>query len=173
MARSAFYSFHYQLDAWRAQQVRNMGVIEGNKPASPNDWEEVQRGGDAAVDRWIDQQMKGTSCTIVLVGSQTAQRKWVKREIQKTWGNGKALLGVYIHGLKDKDGRTASQGANPFSDFTIDVTDPFWGKQKKRLSDIVMVHDQPWAWDSSGVYRTINEGLSGWIEEAIAIRAKY
>lgn len=172
MARSAFYSFHYQLDAWRAQQVRNMGVIEGNKPVSPNDWEEVKRGGDAGIERWIDQQMKGTSCTIVLIGTQTAQRQWVKREIQKTWANGKALLGVRIHGLKNQAEETASAGPNPFDSFTIEVNDPFWGKQTKKLSDIVKTYS-PWVWDSSGVYRSIKDGLSGWIEEAIAIRAKY
>ena len=32
MARRTFYSFHYKPDNWRAAQVRNMGVIEGNRP---------------------------------------------------------------------------------------------------------------------------------------------
>jgi hypothetical protein len=27
--RKVFYSFHYMPDAWRASQVRNMGVVEG------------------------------------------------------------------------------------------------------------------------------------------------
>ena len=37
MVRKAFYSFHYIPDNWRASQVRNMGLIEGNKPASDNE----------------------------------------------------------------------------------------------------------------------------------------
>ncbi len=41
MARRAFYSFHYKPDNWRAAQVRNMGVIEGNLVASDNDWEKT------------------------------------------------------------------------------------------------------------------------------------
>ena len=45
MARRCFYSFHYDVDAWRASQVRNMGVIEGNAPVSDNDWESVKKGG--------------------------------------------------------------------------------------------------------------------------------
>lgn len=51
MKRRVFYSFHYDPDNWRAAQVRNIGSIEGNSPASDNDWETVTRGGDAAIKR--------------------------------------------------------------------------------------------------------------------------
>ena len=53
MARRVFYSFHYKPDNWRASQVRNMGVIEGNRPASDNEWEKVTSGGDKAIEKWI------------------------------------------------------------------------------------------------------------------------
>ena len=72
MARQAFFSFHYQPDNWRASQVRNMGIIEGNRPATDNDWESIAGAGDAAIQRWINEQMKYRSCTIVLVGQNTA-----------------------------------------------------------------------------------------------------
>ena len=52
--RKVFYSFHYVPDAWRASQVRNMGVMEGNQPASDNDWESIKKKGDAAIKSWID-----------------------------------------------------------------------------------------------------------------------
>lgn len=67
-----FYSFHYQPDNWRASQVRNIGVIEGNQPASDHDWETVEHGGDVSIQRWIDNQLSGRTCTIVLIGAQTA-----------------------------------------------------------------------------------------------------
>ncbi len=54
MARRAFFSFHYKPDNWRVSQVRNMGVIEGNRPATDNDWETITRSGDATIERWID-----------------------------------------------------------------------------------------------------------------------
>lgn len=41
--RQVFYSFHFKNDSWRAGQVRNIGVVEGNMPVSSNDWEEVKR----------------------------------------------------------------------------------------------------------------------------------
>ena len=77
MARRCFYSFHYKPDSTRASQVRNIGTVEGNRPATDKDWETVTGGGDAAIKRWIAAQMKGRSCTIVLVGANTANRKWI------------------------------------------------------------------------------------------------
>ena len=72
MARRVFYSFHYKPDNWRAAMVRNIGCIEGNKPATDNDWETVKKGGDAAIRKWIADQMKHRSCTVVLAGTSTA-----------------------------------------------------------------------------------------------------
>jgi hypothetical protein len=79
-----------------------MGVIEGNQPVSDNDWEQIKKGGDVAIKKWINEQLNGRSCTIVLIGTNTAERKWIKYEIEKTWNDGKGLLGIYIHNLKIK-----------------------------------------------------------------------
>ena len=48
--RQVFYSFHFKNDSWRAGQVRNIGVVEGNTPVSSNDWEEVKRKGNVRRD---------------------------------------------------------------------------------------------------------------------------
>src|SRR6266571_1764697 len=104
MARRAFYSFHYKPDNWRASQVRNMGVIEGNSPASDNDWESIAAGGDEKIAKWIDDQLYGKSVAIVLIGASTAGRKWINYEITKAWNDTKGVLGVYIHNLKNREG---------------------------------------------------------------------
>ena len=104
MQRRTFFSFYYKPDASRASQVRNMGMVEGNKPVSDNDWETIWRGGDAAVEKWIAEQMHGCSCTVVLVGSNTAGRKWINYEIIKSWDEGMGVVGIHIHGLKNLDG---------------------------------------------------------------------
>ena len=163
MARRAFYSFHYKPDNWRAAQVRNMGVITGNQPASDNDWETVKRGGDAAIKRWISGQMKGRSVAIVLIGEKTAGRKWIKYEIKKAWDDGKGVLGVYVHKLKDSDGNQSSKGRNPFDDITLNGT---------KLSSIVNAHNPPYS-SSTYVYDHIKDNLADWIETAIEIRGKY
>ncbi len=161
MVRKVFYSFHYQKDGWRASKVRNIGVVEGNAPASDNKWEEVKRGGDAAIRRWIDSQLQGRSCTIVLVGSETASRRWVKYEIEKSWNDGKAVFGIRIHRLLDHNQTACSVGSNPFDRFTL--------KNGKSLSSIVKLYDPPFT-DSARAYKYISDNLQTWIETAIASR---
>jgi len=95
--RQVFYSFHYKPDSWRASIIRNIGVIGGNKPASDNDWEKITAGGDTKIEKWIAEQMKGRTCTIVLIGSNTSGRKWINHEISKSWNRGMGVVGIYIH----------------------------------------------------------------------------
>src|SRR5436190_12690971 len=110
MARRSFYSFHYMPDNWRASQVRNMGVIEGNRPCSDNDWESVTRGGDAAIQRWIDEQLDGKSCVVVLIGANTANRKWINYEITKGWNTKKGVVGVHVHNLLCNERKQVAKG---------------------------------------------------------------
>lgn len=98
--RQVFYSFHFKNDVMRVQLIRNIGVIEDNKPVSENSWEEIRRRGDDAIKKWINDNMCYRSCVIVLIGEETAKRKWVKYEIKKAWEDGKGVLGVYIHNLR-------------------------------------------------------------------------
>ena len=161
MARKVFTSFHYVPDNWRANQVRNMGKIEGNSIVTSNKWEEVTNGGNSAIEKWIDDNMYGKSCLVVLVGENTAGRKWIKHEIKKAWEDGKALVGIHIHNLKDRDGNQAEKGRNPFEDFTING---------KSLSSIVKCYNPPSS-TSTNVYSHIEDNIEDWIEEAIEIRA--
>src|SRR6185436_8311043 len=146
MARRVFYSFHYIPDCSRAAQVRNMGVLDGNPPASDNDWEAIKRGGDSAIQKWIDGQLDGKSCALVLIGANTAGRKWIKYEIQTAWKNEKGVVGVYVHNLKDLDQKQSTQGRNPFDDFTVGGTE---------MSSIVKAYNPPHS-DSKEVYAYIN-----------------
>ena len=160
MARRVFFSFHYKPDNWRASQVRNIGKIDGNTPATDNDWETITKGGDAAIKRWIDDQMSGRSCMIVLVGTNTAGRKWINHEIKKAWDAGKGLLGIHVNKLKDSDGNIANKGKNRFSDFTVSGVP---------LTSLVSCHT-PTGTTSTAVYRTISDKIETWIEDAINAR---
>jgi hypothetical protein len=165
MSRRVFYSFHYKPDNARASQVRNMGVVEGNQPAKDNDWETIKKGGDKSIQKWIDEQLSGRSCTLVLIGKETAGRKWIKYEIEKSWNDGKGVVGVYIHNLKDLAGNQTTKGGNPFEDFTMK-------RDQKKLSSVVKAYDPAYT-DSKEVYNYINKNLSNWIEEAVNIRDNY
>lgn len=160
MARKVFYSFYYDEDNWRASKVRNIGAIEGNQPAKDNDWETVKKGGDPAIEKWIKGQMEGRTCSIVLIGANTAGRKWINYEIVESWKRGMGLLGIYIHKITDRFENQSSQGANPFSGFNINGK-PFDG--------IVKAYNPP-HYSSKDTYNYIAENLEKWIEEAIRIR---
>ena len=156
MARHAFFSFHYQNDIWRAGQVRNAWVTRDRDTAGFWDaaaWEKVKRGGDDGVKRWIENQLDGTSVTVVLIGTQTVERKFVKYEISRSHELGKGLLGIRIHKLKDKDGQASPSGANPFEHFYIEER-----TRRTCLSEIYQVYD----WVTDDGYNNVAD----WIERA-------
>lgn len=158
--RQVFYSFHFQNDVMRVQQVRNIGVIEGNTPVSVNDWEEVKRKGKASIEKWIDDNMRYRSCIVVLVGSETANREWVQYEILKAWKDGKGVVAIHIHNLKCPRNGYAQKGENPFDKFDF-------GDNK--FSKIVKCYNP----NPDDAYNDIAKNIDSWIEEAIQIRKKY
>lgn len=166
--RRVFHSFHYEQDSWRAATVRNIGSVEGNRPATDNRWEDVKRGGDAAIRNWIGGQMKRRSCALVLVGEHTAGRGWIDYEIRKAWSGGMGLAGIRIHGLLDRDGYESERGRNPFERFTVrDRTG-----HRRSLASVVRCHD-PDGFDSKDCYAWIRDNLANVVEEAIDIRGGY
>jgi len=165
MARQVFYSFHFERDSHRVSQVKNMGVIAAQPILSSHQWEEIKKGGDSAIRRWIDTEMNGKSCLVVLIGSATAGRKWVEYEIEKAWNDGRGVVGVYIHNLKNLFGQQSSKGSNPFSRLSLI-------KDDRQLSAIVKAYDPPYS-TSTYVYEHIEDHLAEWVEEAIKIRSGY
>jgi hypothetical protein len=116
MARRVFFSFHYQRDIWRVNQIRSMPNIIGSAAAGFYDaslWEEAIKKGDSAIKKLIDEGLKNTSVTVVFIGAKTAGRKYINYEIEKSIERGNGIVGIQIHHLKDQDGNTDSQGDTP------------------------------------------------------------
>ena len=157
MAKSVFYSFHYRRDAWRLQQIIQMGVLEGQPILNPQNWEEVKRRGDDAIKSWIADQMVYKSAVVVLVGAQTASRPWVRYEIAYAWDNYKPLVGIRIHGLADSAKNIDSAGANPFSQVTL--------KGGGTVGDYVPLYT-PTGYNSQAVYSDIEINLTTWVGNA-------
>ena len=125
--RRVFFSFHFQNDIWRVNQVRQSWRY--NNPNSQlcrysNDdlgfrdasiWERAKREGVLSMKRLIDARIKNTSVTCILAGSETYARRWVRYEIVKSVINGNALLVVYINELKDSNGFISQAGPNPLN----------------------------------------------------------
>lgn len=162
MKRQVFYSFHYGNDVRRVAQIRSIGALEGNKPVSANEWEEVKRKGQKAIEEWIDDNMRYRSCVIVLVGEETANRPWVKYEIEKAWNEGRGVVGIYIHNIKDPLNGKCHKGRNPFDNITLDSSGT-------KLSSIVKCYNP----SPNDAYNDISKNIEAWVEEAIEIRNKY
>lgn len=158
MARRAFFSFHYQRDIWRVNQVRNSWVVQaGVQEAVWYDaslWEKTKLRGENALKQLIDDGLTNTSVTVVLIGAETSQRKWVNYEIWESYNRRKGLLGIYIHNLKNINGQTDAGGLNPFDYIYVENTNP----RIYLLSQLYPTYN----WLSEDGYRNI--GL--WIEDA-------
>jgi hypothetical protein len=162
MPGKIFLSYHHRLDAFRAGQIRDCGLIEPGGLTSEHVWAAITHAGDFAIRRWIDEQMNEADCVIVLVGQITAGRKWIDYEIRKAWQDGRGLLGIHVHNLKNHYGSQTSKGANPFADVAIDGV-------SGALAGSVRCYDPPYL-TSSEVNDYICTGLPLWIERAIASR---
>jgi hypothetical protein len=164
MIRKVYYSFYYKGDSSRVQQVINMGAVEGQPLLTGQKWEEVEKGGDAGIEKWINDEMKNKTCLVVLVGTLTSTRPWVQYEIKKAWKDGLGVLGVNIHGLRDLNSQsTSNKGKKPFDGLNLNGT---------AFSSIVTLFD-PVGTNSKAVYASINDNLEKLVEAAIKIRAKY
>jgi hypothetical protein len=116
MARRVFFSFHYQRDIWRVNQIRNIGEIVGTAAAGFHDaslWEESKKKGDATIMAMIDEALKNTSVTVVCIGGATAGRKFINYEINQSIARGNGLVGLQINELKDRHGQTDTVGSTP------------------------------------------------------------
>ncbi len=82
----------------------------------------MQRKGPGAVEKWIDDQLKGTSVTVVLIGAETSTRSYVGYEIKQSHNKGNGMLGIYIHNMKDVSSKTDTKGNNPFANWSIEQT---------------------------------------------------
>lgn len=157
MARRVFFSFHYGRDVRRVVQIRNSWVVRAGNETQPfvdkAEWESIKRTGSQAIERWIDRQLDGTSVTVVLIGSETYDREWVRHEIKRSHELGNGMLGIYIHNVKDPQLGISVKGKNPFDYWSV--------KQNGRnvsFSELYKTYD--WVGDDG------YSNFSSWIEAA-------
>lgn len=152
--RKIFYSFRFEDDVMRVQQIRNIGIIEDNRPVSPNKWEEIQRGGRPAIQKWIDDNIARSECVVVLIGENTNLSEWVDYEIRKAWNEGKGLAGIYIHNLKDPRYGTSTKGINPFEQVELN--------NGRKLSEYVSVYNpatDAYNWIAKYIDQIVEKGI--------------
>ncbi len=159
MPRRVFFSFHYQNDIWRVNQVRNSWLTQSDRESvgywDASLWEETKKQGDEALKRLINNGLENTSVTAVLYGNQTYGRGWVKYELLKSFLRGNGMLAIDIHQLKNSSGYTAVQGPNPLDYLSFGVD---------RYENVVKLYywnDKEWVlWDKTAL-RNIPYNLQG------------
>jgi hypothetical protein len=160
MSRHVFFSLHYAADRSRAELIRKLPGLTPNLEAKPSEWATIQRTGEFAFKRWLEQQLRGRSCTVVLIGAESAQRPAIHYEIKRSWELRLGLLGVHVHALRDAKGAQATKGPSPF-----DARESALGAD----AALVRVYDPPEA-DAKLAYRFIADNLAQWVEHAVATR---
>ena len=163
MPRKVFFSFHYERDAQRAAVVRNHAITKEHDEAAgyvdKASWESIEKQGEAAIKKWIAEQLKGTSVTVVLIGPETDSRKWVRYELQESYAKGNGLLGVTLHNIKDFNGKTDVKGSNSFGPLGKDR----YGSDVY-FSSVAKTYD----WVQDNGYNNFGK----WVEEAAAAASK-
>jgi len=118
MARTVFFSLHYQRDIMRAQVVKQHHVTKGNYVAAGffdgSLEEKAKKDGDEVVRRMINDGLDGCSVLCVFIGKETYTRRWVDYEIFKSIELGMGVLGIRIHLISDPKQGTDIAGPNPF-----------------------------------------------------------
>ena len=162
--RQVFFSFHFENDNWRAGQVRNIGVVKEDTKFHDNDWESVRSKSDPEIKKWIDSQLEYRSCIVVLIGSETSNREWVSYEIKRAYQLEKGIVGIYVHNLKDSNGKQSSKGRNPFDNFTF--------PNGVKLSKYVTSYDPPFSL-SEKVYQDIENNIEKLIEDSMSKKGTF
>lgn len=116
MVRRVFFSFHYDRDVRRIQQVRQSWVVREKGSAPPfydkAEFEEAKRRA-GGIERWIEEQLAGCSVTAVLFGRETYDRPWVKHEIKRSYELRMGILAIDVHNIQDPLYGRDQAGRNP------------------------------------------------------------
>ncbi len=67
--------------------------------------------------------MHQTSVTTILIGTNTASRRWVKYEIIKSFERGNGILAIHLNRIRDKFQNTSSKWLNPLDRLGFQISD--------------------------------------------------
>lgn len=156
MPRRVFFSFHYDRDVRRIVQVRNSWVVRAKGEAQPfydaAEFEEAKKRA-GGIEKWIEEQLRGTSVTVVLFGAKTYEREWVKHEIKRSYELNKGMLAIDIHKIKDPQLGADAQGKNPLD---------HWQTERDGRNVLFSSLYKTYNWVDDDGYNNI----SSWIESA-------
>jgi hypothetical protein len=126
LARKTFFSFHYHPDISRAYVVRNSWLTRSDRDAAgffdSSVFEAKRRESEDVLKRFLKEAIDGTSVTCVLVGANTAWRRWVRYELVRSLMHGSGILAVSIHTIKGFNQSVCAAGENPLNCLAFKVS---------------------------------------------------
>jgi len=123
--RYTFFSFCYDdVKNFKVNVVRNSWRINNsnNTFIDGSIWEKEKSRGEKAIKKIIEEGLLKTSVTAVLIGTETAKRRWVKYEIIKSFEKGNGLIGLYINRIRGKDGYIDARAYNPLDRLGFEIS---------------------------------------------------
>ena len=126
MARFVFFSFAYDdVKNFKVNVVRHSWLMNHGVETFTDGsiWETKKSKGAKTLMNLIDGGMKKTSVTAVLIGQETANRRWVNYEIIKSFEKGNGILGVNINRIRGKYQTISARGLNPLDRLAFQISD--------------------------------------------------
>jgi len=126
MPRYTFFSFCYEdVKNFKVNVVRNSWLLNNSADSfiDGSIWEKEKSKGPSVIKNLIETGLKKTSVTTVLIGDETADRRWVKYEIVKSFEKGNGILGIHINRIRGKDQTISSRGLNPLDRLAFQISE--------------------------------------------------
>lgn len=137
MPRYSFFSFCYEdVKNFKVNVVRKSWLLKNNDDTfiDGSIWEKEKSKGVTVIKNLIEEGLKKTSVTTVLIGDETASRRWVKYEIIKSFERGNGILGIHINRIRGNDQSISVRGLNPLDRLAFQISED--GK-KNRFYELV------------------------------------
>jgi MTH538 TIR-like domain (DUF1863) len=126
VSRNVFFSFSYaDVINFRVNVVRNSWLMNNSNTSFVDGsiWENAKLKGDSVIKNLIYEGLMRTSVTAVLIGENTANRRWVNYEIIKSFDRGNGIFGVHINRIRSKSGYISSRGLNPLDRLGFEISE--------------------------------------------------
>lgn len=125
MPRYTFFSFAYDdVKNFKVNVVRNSWLLHNSKETfiDSSIWEKKKAINSTAVRNLINDGLHRTSVTAVLIGENTANRRWVNYEIVKSFDKGNGIFGVHLNRIKGKHQIISAKGKNPLERLSFRIS---------------------------------------------------
>jgi hypothetical protein len=125
VARNVFFSFSFEdVRNFKVNVVRNSWLINNSEDTfiDGSIWETRKTKSPREIIRLIENGMHRTSVTAVLIGQDTANRRWVKYEIVKSFERGNGILGIHLNRIRSKNQTISAKGQNPLDRLAFQIS---------------------------------------------------